>query len=149
MSEFTARISLAITGHLRSNSEFDSLLVYPASFERLLTDGSAGYQCTKVYAESGVVIPGGNPVDLEAAGFSSVKVFLLQNNIDPAVDSSGYVSVSGAGTYAWNEKTANVKNGQIDFSTNDFQGWPVSVSSKVIVIDGTVGVTYKLILFGD
>jgi len=149
MSEFTARVSLAVTGHVRSESEFDSLLVYPASFERLLTNGEAGYQCTKVYAAAGVVVPGGVAVDLEAEGFSFVKVFLLQNTSDPAVDSSLVVTVGGVGPDAWGPRTATVSSGQVDFATNDYDGWPVTANIKDIAIGGTVGAAYKFIIFGN
>ena len=114
-----------------------------------LTNGEAGYQCTKAYAAAGVVVPGGVAVDLEAEGFSSVKVFLLQNTSDPAVDSSLVVTVGGVGPDAWGPRTASVPSGQVDFATNDHDGWPVTANIKDIAIGGTVGTAYKFILFGN
>jgi hypothetical protein len=149
MSEFTARVSLAVTAHVRNESEFDSLLVYPASFERLLTNGETGYQCTKVFAVAGVVVPGGLSFDLEAEGFSSVKVFLLQNTTDPATTPGVVVTVTGEGPDAWGPRYASVSSGQVDFCTNDYEGWPVTSSVKDIVIGGNVGAAYKFILFGN
>lgn len=149
MSEFTARLSLAVTGHVRNDGEFDSLLVYPASFERLLTDGTAAYQCRKVYADAGTVVSGGKTVDLAAAGFSSVKVFLLQNTTDPAGSTGGSVTVAGGSASPWTGRTASVAKGQVDFATNDYVGWAVSGTAKNVVIGGTAGTSYKLILFGN
>lgn len=149
MSEFTARVSLAVTGHVRTDGDFDSLLVYPASFERLLTDGTAAYQCCKVYADAGTVVSGGKAVDLSAAGFSSVKVFLLQNLSDPAETAGGTVTFTGGSSSPWTGRSASVGKGQVDFSTNDYTGWTVSGTAKNIVIGGTVGTSYKLILFGN
>jgi hypothetical protein len=148
MSELTTRISLALTSHLRTDGEFDSLLVYPASFERLLTHGTGGYQCQKVYADSGVVVTGGKAVDLSAAGFTSVKVFLLQNLSDPATQTGGTVTVSGGVSAPWAARVATVGRGQVDFASNDYTGWVVTGTAKNIVIGGTAGTSYKLILLG-
>lgn len=149
MTDFSARVSLAVTGHLRTDSDFDSLLVYPASFERLLTDGVAGYQCQKAYADAGTVVAGGKAVDLSAAGFSSVKVFLVQNLTDPASGTGGLVTVAGGASAPWTGRTATVARGQVDFGTNDFDGWAVSATAKNIVVGGTAGTAYKIILFGN
>jgi hypothetical protein len=149
MSEFTARVSLAVTGHLRTDSDFDSLLVYPASFERLLTDGVSAYQCQKVYADAGVVVAGGKAVDLSSAGFVSVKLFLLQNLTDPTSGTGGTVSVAGGVSNPWTGRTASVARGQVDFATNDVDGWAVSGTAKNFVIGGTAGTAYKIILFGN
>lgn len=149
MSEFSARISLAITGHVRTDGDFDALLVYPASFERLLTDGTAAYQCTKVVADAGAVVAGGKAIDLLAAGMTSVKAFLLQNLTDAAGTSGGIVTVAGGTTLPWTGRAASVARGQVDFGSNDYAGWAVSGTAKNIVIGGTAGTAYKLILFGN
>jgi hypothetical protein len=127
-----ARISLASVVHQASGGVFPAMQTYPARYEDLVTG-----EDVKLLPAVGVV--GEEPITLAVPDAMSKVTYLIVENL-AALDEEGEADVAVTG----GPLPATIPRGQVILATNAIVGW----DAEPIVISGTVGTPFKVIVLG-